>query len=184
MLVLFVPHPNKYHYGIRKDLAAQLRTLPVYILVVPTIKDFITQVTWLVFLQTIHFKIYRDIIYPFLDLRASTHERPPCVLRHTSNVYAVAHIFTHTLLSTIETAPKRSTLNGQRCIRYQGNIFTSRTKSSYGTPKGTRVPRYTVMSNRITGLHLVTLPYEMAVITITRWEICTPYQVADSDRLV
>jgi len=30
ILVLFVPHPNKYPYGIRKDLAAQLRTLPIY----------------------------------------------------------------------------------------------------------------------------------------------------------
>ena len=34
------------------------------------------------------------------------------------------------------------------------------------------------MANRMTGLHLVTLPYEMAVITITRYEICTPYQAA------
>ena len=56
--------------------------------------------------------------------------------------------------------------------------------SPYGTSKGRRVPRYMVMSNHITGLHLVTLPYEMAVITITRWEIRTPYQAADSDRLV
>ena len=37
-------------------------------------------------------------------LRASTHERPPCVLRHMGNAYAVAHIFTHTLPFTIETA--------------------------------------------------------------------------------
>jgi len=36
----------------------------------------------------------------------------------------------------------------------------------------------------MTGLHLVTLPYEMAVITITRHEIRTPYQAADSDRLI
>ena len=41
-------------------------------------------------------------------------------------------------------------------------------KSPYGKPKGTRVPMYTVMTNCITSLHLVTLPYEMAVITITR----------------
>ena len=41
-------------------------------------------------------------------------------------------------------------------------------KSPYGTPKGTRVPRYTVMTNCITSLHLVTLPYEMVVVTITR----------------
>ena len=54
----------------------------------------------------------------------------------------------------------------------------------YGTSKGRRVPRVTVMANRMTGLHLVTLTYEMAVITITRWEIRTPYQAADSDRLV
>ena len=40
------------------------------------------------------------------------------------------------------------------------------------------------MANRMTGLHLVTLPYEMAVITITRYEIRTPYQAADSDMLV
>ena len=37
-------------------------------------------------------------------LRASTQERPPCVLRHMGNVYAVAHIFTHTLPFTIEMA--------------------------------------------------------------------------------
>ena len=57
-------------------------------------------------------------------------------------------------------------------------------KSPYRTPKGTRAPRYTVMTNCITSLHLVTLPYEIAVITITWWEICTPYQAADSDRLI
>ena len=54
-------------------------------------------------------------------------------------------------------------------------------KLPYGTPKGKRVPRYTVMTNYITSLHLVTLPYKMAVITITRWEIRTPYLAADSD---
>ena len=37
-------------------------------------------------------------------LRASIHERPPCVLRHMGNAYAVAHIFTHTLPFAIETA--------------------------------------------------------------------------------
>ena len=62
----------------------------------------------------------------FWILRASTHEWPPCVLRHTGNAYAVSHIFTHTLPSTIETAPRRLTLNGQRCIRHN-NVFTSRT---------------------------------------------------------
>ena len=62
----------------------------------------------------------------FWTLRASTHERPPCVLRHTGNAYAVSDIFTHTLPSTIEMAPRRSTLNGQRCIRHN-NVFTSRT---------------------------------------------------------
>ena len=83
MLALFVSHPNKYDYGIRKDLAAQLRTLPVYILIVPTIKDFITQVTWLVFLQTIHFKIYRDIIYSFLDPSCQhTRTAPMCPTPH------------------------------------------------------------------------------------------------------
>ena len=40
--------------------------------------------------------------------------------------------------------------------------------SPYGTSKGRRVPRVTVMANRMTGLHLVTLPYEMAVVAITR----------------
>ena len=37
-------------------------------------------------------------------LRANTHERTPCVLRHMGNAYAIAHIFTHTLPFTIETA--------------------------------------------------------------------------------
>ena len=53
-----------------------------------------------------------------------------------------------------------------------------------GTSKGRRVPRVTVMANRMTGLHLVTLTYKMTMITITRYEIRTPYQAADSDRLV
>ena len=79
-------------------------------------------------------------------------------------------------------APKRSTLAALHTLPGQRIHFPY--KSPYGTPKGTRVPRYTVMSNHITGLHLVTLPYEMAVITITRWEIRTPCQAADSDRLV
>ena len=61
-------------------------------------------------------------------------------------------------------APKHLTLNGQCFIRYQGNVFTSRTKSPYGTPKGKRDPRYTVMANRMTDLHLVILPYEMAMV--------------------
>ena len=40
------------------------------------------------------------------------------------------------------------------------------------------------MANRMTDLHLVTLPYEMAVIAITRREVRTPYQAADSDMLI
>ena len=99
--------------------------LSLYILVVPTIKDFITRLTKLVFLQT-NQNNKRDIIIHFWTLRASTHERPPCVLRHTGNAYAVSHIFTHTLPSNIETAPKHLTLNGQRCICHN-NVFTSRT---------------------------------------------------------
>ena len=89
--------------------------LSLYMLVVLT---FITYVTWLVYLQ-------KNTIYiHFWTSRASTHERPPCVLRHTGNAYAVSHIFTHTLPSTIEMAPRRSTLNGQRCIHHN-NVFTS-----------------------------------------------------------
>ena len=103
--------------GIRGQLVAQY-ILSLYILTVLTI---ITYVMWLVYLQ-------KNTIYiHFWTFCASTHERPPCVLRHTGNAYTVSHIFTHTLPSTIETAPKRSTLNGQRCIRYRGNVFTSRT---------------------------------------------------------
>ena len=64
--------------------------------------------------------------YPFLDPSCQHTRTAPCVLRHTGNAYAVSHIFTHTLPSTIETAPKHSTLNGQRCIRHN-NVFTSRT---------------------------------------------------------
>ena len=77
----------------------------------------------------------KQIYNHFWTLRASTHERPPCVLRHTGNAYAVSHIFTRTLPSTIEMAPKRSTLNGQRCIRYRGNVFTSRTNRLTGHPR-------------------------------------------------
>ena len=84
------------------------------------------RLTELVFLQT-NQDNKRDIIIHFWTLRASTHERSPCVLRHTGNAYAVSHIFTHTLPSTIEMAPKRLTLNGKRCIHYRSNVFTSRT---------------------------------------------------------
>ena len=121
-------------YGIRGRLVAQLRTLPIYILVVPTIKDSITRLTKLVFLQT-NQDNKRDRYIHFWTLRASTHERPPCVLRHTGNAYAVSHIFTHTLPSTIEMAPKHSTLNGQRCIHYRSNVFTSRTNRLTGHPR-------------------------------------------------
>ena len=152
--------------------------LSLYILVVPTIKDFITRLTWLVSCRRTQRQIYNH----FWTLRASTHERPPCVLRHTGNAYVVSHIFTHTLPSTIEMAPKRSTLNGQRCICHI--TYSLPVHSPYGTSKGRRVPRVTVMANHMTGLHLVTLPYEMAVITITRHEIRTPYQAADSDMLI
>ena len=111
--------------GIRGQLVAQY-VLSIYILVVLT---FITYVTWLGYLQknTRYIHVW--------TLCASTHERPPCVLRHTVNAYAVSHIFTHTLPSTIEMAPKRSTLNGQRCICYRGNVFTSRTNRLTGHPR-------------------------------------------------
>ena len=92
-----------------------------YRLVVPTIKGFIARLTWLVTCTRT-----QSINNHFWTLRASTHERPTCVLRHTGNTYVVSHIFTHTLPSTIEMAPRRSTLNGQRCICHI-NIFTSRT---------------------------------------------------------
>src|SRR6185503_11168288 len=63
---------------------------------------------WLAYLQktnSIYIYIY-EYIYIYIHdwtLRASTHERPPCVLCHMGNTYAVAHIFTHTLPFTIET---------------------------------------------------------------------------------
>ena len=85
-------------------------------------QGFHNALTWLVSCR----KTQRQICNHFWTLRASTHEQPPCVLRHTGNAYAVSHIFTHTLPSTIEMAPRRSTLNGQRCIRHN-NVFTSRT---------------------------------------------------------
>ena len=102
--------------GIRGQLVAQY-VLFLYILAVLM---SITYVTWLMYLQknTRYIHVW--------TLHASTHERPPCVLRHTGNAYAVSHIFTHTLPPTIEMAHKCSTLNGQRCI-YHNNLFTSRT---------------------------------------------------------
>jgi len=58
--------------------------------------------SWLAYLQKMNsINIYINIHN--WTLRASTHERPPCVLRHMGNAYAVAHIFTHALLFTIET---------------------------------------------------------------------------------
>ena len=106
-------------YGIRIRLVAQIRTLLIYTsrsydqgfhnafneVSVPADKP----------------KQQERYNYPFLDPSC----QPPCVLRHTGNAYVVSHIFTHTLPSTIETAPRRSTLNGQRCIRHN-NVFTSR----------------------------------------------------------
>ena len=112
-------------YGIRIRLVAQIRTLPIY-----TSRSydqgFITCLRGQCSCRQTKTTRERDINIHFWTLRASTHERPPCVLRHTGNAYAVSHIFTHTLPSTIETAPKRSTLNGQRCIRHN-DVFTSRT---------------------------------------------------------
>ena len=119
-----VSHPSKYQIWYTKTTSVTITYSP-YILVVPRIKDFITRLTKLMFLQT-NQDNKRDIIIDFWTLHASTHEWSPCVLRHTGNTYAVSHIFTHTLPSTIETAPKHSTLNGQRCIRHN-DVFTSRT---------------------------------------------------------
>ena len=118
--------PNKYQNMVYEDNRWHNYVLSLYILDVPTIKDFITFLMWLV-----SCKRSQSINNHFWTLRASTHERPPCVLRHTGNAYAVSHIFTHTLPSTIQTAPKRSTLIGQRCIRHN-NVFTSRTLALRG----------------------------------------------------
>ena len=117
-----VSYPNKYQNMVYEDNWWHNYILSLYILVVPTIKDFIMRLTWLVSCKRTQRQIYNH----FWTLRASTHERPPCVLRHTGNAYAVSHIFTHTLPSTIEMAPRHSTLNGQRCIRHN-KVFTSRT---------------------------------------------------------
>ena len=125
-----VSHPNKYQNMVYEDNRGHNYVLSLYILVVPTIKDFITRLTWLVSCTRT-----QSIYNHFWTLRASTHERPPCVLRHTGNTYAISHIFTHTLSSNIETAPKRSTLNGQRYIRYRSNVFTSRTNRLTGHPR-------------------------------------------------
>ena len=40
------------------------------------------------------------------------------------------------------------------------------------------------MTNRMTGLHLVTFPYEMAVITITWWEIHNPYHMVGNPQSI
>ena len=89
--------------------------------------------SWLTYLQKIN--TYKYVNIHDWTLRASTHERPPCVLRHMGNAYAIAHIFTHTSPSTIEMMPMRLTLHGQRCIRYRGNVFTSRTNRLTGRPR-------------------------------------------------
>src|SRR6185312_12446749 len=111
-------------YGIRRRLVAQLRTLPIY-----TSRSYdqgfhnaLNEVS----VPADKPKQQERYNYPFLDPSCQHTRTAPCVLRHTGNAYAVSHIFTHTLPSTIETAPKRSTLNGQRCIRHN-DVFTSRT---------------------------------------------------------
>ena len=118
-----VPHPNKYQNMVYEDNRWHNYVLSLYKLVVPMIKDFITLLTWLVTCTGT-----QSINNHFWTLHASMHERPPCVLHHTGNAYAVSHIFTHTLPSTTEMAPKRSTLIGQRCIHHN-NVFTSHTLS-------------------------------------------------------
>ena len=107
-------------YGIRGQPVAQLHTLPIY-----TSRSY-DQGFHNVLNVVSYLQKNTEYNNHFWTLRASTHERPPCVLRHTGNAYAVSHIFTHTLSSTIEMAPRRSTLNEQRCIRHN-NVFTSRT---------------------------------------------------------
>ena len=121
-------HPNKYQNMVYEDNRWHNYVLSLYKLVVPTIKDFIMCLMWLVTCTRT-----QSINNHFWTLRASTHERPPCVLRHTGNAYIVSHIFTHILPSTIEMAPRRSTLNGQRCIRHN-NVFTSRKLALWDIP--------------------------------------------------
>ena len=98
-----------------------IRTLPIY-----TSRSYVQSLRNMVSVPADKHNIEPDIQIHFWTLRASTHERSPCVLCHTGNAYAVSHIFTHTLPSTIEMAPRRSMLNGQRYIRHN-NVFTSRT---------------------------------------------------------
>ena len=157
-----VSHPNKYQNMVYENNRWHNYVLSLYILVVPTIKDFITRLTKLVFLQT-NQDNRRDIIIHFWTLRASTHERPPCVLRHMGNAYAVSHIFTHTLPSTIETAHKRSTLNGQRFIRHD-NVFTSRTVTLREIPDLMLPGVASVSRNRITNT-LPCLPQCRCIVT-------------------
>ena len=89
-----VSHPNKYQIWYTRTIGGTFTYYPyIYRLVVPTIKDFIARLTWLVtYTRT------QSINNHFWTLRASTHEWPPCVLRHTGNAYAVSHIFTHTTI--------------------------------------------------------------------------------------
>ena len=53
-------------------------------------------------------------------------------------------------------------------VAYIITTYSLPVHSPYGTSKGRLVPRVTAMANLMTGLHLVTLTYEMAVIAITR----------------
>ena len=121
------------NYGIRGRLVAQLRTLPIY-----TSRSYDQEFHNAfneVSIPADKPKQQERYNYPFLDPSCQHTRTAPCVLHHTGNAYAVSHIFTHTLPSTIEMAPKRSTLNGQRCIRYRGNVFTSRTNCLTGHPR-------------------------------------------------
>ena len=127
-----VSHPSKYQIWYTKTTSGTITYSP-YIYTSHSYDQGFHNVLNGVSLPAAKHK--RQIYNHFWTLRASTHELPPCVLRHTGNAYVVFHIFTHTLPSTIEMAPKRSTLNGQRCICYRGNVFTSRTNRLMGQPR-------------------------------------------------
>ena len=118
-----VSHPSNYQLWYTKTTSGTITYSP-YIYTSRSYNQGFHNVLYGVSLPAAKHK--RQIYNHFWTLRASTHERPPCVLCHTGNAYVVFHIFTHTLPSTIEMAPKRSTLNGQCCIRHN-NVFTSRT---------------------------------------------------------
>ena len=166
-VLAFLTQTNTKKYGIRGQSVAQLRTLSIY-----TSRSydqgFHNALNVVSFLQKN--TEYITTSGPFVPaLTNSPHVSYTTRVTHMQ-FPTYSHIHYHPLQRWHPNVRRWMGSAAYVIITYSLPVH-----SPYGTSKGRRVPRVMVMANRMIGLHLVTLPYEMAVIPITRQEIRTPY---------